>query len=61
MTDPGERVPNPLDVEARGPCIICGEEQIRTVELRTATTGGIRIEVTHFLECGCGRRAVATP
>jgi hypothetical protein len=56
MTDPGQRVPNPLDVAPGGVCAICGQEQLRTVELNTESKNGIRIAVTHWLECGCGRR-----
>ena len=59
MTDPGQRVPNPLDLEPIGTCNICGEEQLATVELRTESRGGIRIEVTRWLECGCGRRVAS--
>jgi hypothetical protein len=56
VTDPGQRVPNPLDIAPQGVCIICGEELLRTVEVQTASGGGIRIQVVHWLECGCGRR-----
>lgn len=55
MTDPGDHVPDPLDVAPAGVCIICGEEQLATVELKTESANGIRIAVTHWLECGCGR------
>ena len=59
MTDPGQRVPDPLDVAAAGVCIVYGEEQLATIELKTESRGGIRIEVTHYLECGCGRRVAS--
>ena len=51
-------LPDPLEVVAAGPCAICGQEQLATVEIRTETAGGIRIEVVRYLECGCGRRRV---
>jgi hypothetical protein len=60
VTDPGHRVPNPLDVTPAGVCAICGEEQLRTVELQTASGDGIRLAVTHWLECSCGRRPATT-
>lgn len=55
MTD-SARLPDPLDVEPVGVCAICGEEQLRTVEVKMRSPSGIHIEVTHWLECGCGRR-----
>jgi len=58
MTDPGQRVPRTLDVAPGGVCAVCGEEQLRTVELETKAAGGIHIEDTQWLECGCGRRKV---
>jgi hypothetical protein len=49
-----------LSLCSDGVCIMRGEAQPRTIELITKSMGSIRITVTHWIECGRGRR-VASP